>query len=232
MFDRIAARYDLLNRVISFGLDTWWRKKVIQQLRLHENQLILDVGTGTGDLAFAAAKSAHGNERIIGLDPSLEMLRLARAKQRFAPGGHKTYFVQGTALLAPFRESVFDAAMTAFVLRNVSDLPQFFANGFRLLKPGGRIVSLDMFPPSKSWFSLLYCIYFYRIVPSIGALIARNRDAYQYLAESVQHFSPPETITGLIEQAGFRRIIIHKFLNGVVCMHVAEKPAAVSTAGS
>lgn len=231
MFDRIAARYDLLNRVISFGLDAWWRKKVIQQLPLHKNRLILDLGTGTGDLAFAGTKGAHGNERIVGLDASLQMLRLARAKQRFAPGGHKTDFVQGTALLAPFRESVFDAAMTAFVLRNVSDLPEFFANGFRLLKPGGRMVSLDIFPPSKSWFSVVYGIYFYRIVPSIGALLACNRGAYGYLAESVRQFSSPETISALIEQAGFRRIIIHKFLNGVVCMHVAEKPA-VSTASS
>ena len=204
MFDRIATRYDLLNSVISFGLDRRWRQKVVQELGFNGRQLILDLGTGTGDLAFSAAQTSRGKEQIIGLDASFNMLRLARAKQQAARNGYRIHFVQGSALLAPFKGSVFDAAMTAFVLRNISDLSGFFADGFRLLKPGGKMVSLDMFPPPKSWFSPLYAIYFYQVVPSIGAILARDRKAYEYLAESVQRFLPPEAVTELIEKAGFR----------------------------
>lgn len=204
---------------------------MVKQLASNGQQLILDIGTGTGDLGFTAARNSRDKERIIGLDASLEMLHLARAKQQVARNGHRLHFVQGSATVAPFQDSVFDAAMTAFVLRNISDLPKFFAEGFRLLKPGGKIVSLDMFPPTRCWFSPLYAVYFYHVVPRIGAILARDRAAYQYLAESVKHFLPPETIAELIEAAGFRHVVTHKFLKGAVCMHVGEKPPVVSRTG-
>jgi demethylmenaquinone methyltransferase/2-methoxy-6-polyprenyl-1,4-benzoquinol methylase len=116
--------------------------------------------------------------------------------------------------------------MTAFVLRNVSDLSLFFVQALRVLKPGGKFVSLDMFPPSKSWFSTLYAIYFYRVVPWIGGLLAQDRNAYKYLSESVRQFHSPEVVARLIEQAGFEHVTIQRFLNGAVCMHVAEKQSA------
>jgi demethylmenaquinone methyltransferase / 2-methoxy-6-polyprenyl-1,4-benzoquinol methylase len=222
MFDRIAGRYDLLNRVISFGFDRRWRKEVVKHLPSGERQLILDLGTGTGDLAFAAAKTNRGEQQIIGLDASLEMLKRARAKQQ--ANSYKIRFVQGSALRAPFKGEIFDAAITAFMLRNVSDLPCFLADAFRLLKPGGKVVCLDMFPPGKSWFSPLYAIYFYNLVPSIGALLARDRGAYRYLAESVKHFLTPERVLDLIKEAGFRPVVMRKFLKGAVCIHVGEKP--------
>jgi demethylmenaquinone methyltransferase/2-methoxy-6-polyprenyl-1,4-benzoquinol methylase len=113
--------------------------------------------------------------------------------------------------------------MTAFVLRNVSDLSLFFTHAFRVLKDGGRFVSLDMFPPSKTWFSAFYSLYFYRLVPWIGGLLAHDHSAYSYLAESVESFYSPQTVAELLEQAGFRQVSMRKFLNGAVCMHVAEK---------
>lgn len=229
MFDRIATRYDLLNGVISFRFDRHWRQKIVEELpSTPPRQLILDIGTGTGDLSFAAAKSGRHTEQIIGLDTSLEMLRLARSKQKTAQRGYKVHFIQGSALRAPFKDSLFDAAMTAFVLRNISDLPAFFTEAFRLLKPGGKVVSLDMFPPPRGWFSPFYTAYFYHMVPRIGAIVAHDRAAYQYLAESVKHFLPPETITKLIEAAGFRHVFMHKFLQGAVCMHVGVKPPAMA----
>jgi demethylmenaquinone methyltransferase / 2-methoxy-6-polyprenyl-1,4-benzoquinol methylase len=223
MFDRIADRYDRLNRVISFRLDSRWRNQAIKALLTVPNPLILDLGAGTGDLTFAAAKATQGNARIVGLDFSLQMLRLAREKKSSAPHGDKTVFVLGSALLAPFKDAVFDGVMTAFVLRNVSDLSLFFYHAFRVLKPGGRFVSLDMFPPAKGWFSALYGLYFYRLVPRIGGLLARDPNAYHYLSESVRRFYPPETIGSAIERAGFERLTLQRFLNGAVCMHVAEK---------
>ena len=228
MFDRIARRYDLLNRVISFRLYAWWRNHAIRTILTRPDPLILDLGTGTGDLTFTAARSGAG--RVVGLDFSLPMLRLAQQKRIRALHGERACFVLGSALDSPFKDALFDGVMTAFVLRNVSDLNLFFAHALRVLKPGGRFVSLDMFPPSKSWFSIFYALYFYHLVPWIGGLLARDRNAYQYLSESVRQFHSPETVAHLIEQAGFKQVAVRKFLSGAVCMHVAERASAATLA--
>jgi demethylmenaquinone methyltransferase/2-methoxy-6-polyprenyl-1,4-benzoquinol methylase len=224
MFDRIASRYDLLNRIISFRLDVRWRRQTIRAVMTGANSLILDIGTGTGDLAFDTAKETGGTARIIGLDFSLQMLKLARLKRVTLTHSLSTEFVMGSAMASPFRQAVFDGAMTAFVLRNVSDLSLFFVEAFRVLKPGAKLVSLDMFPPSKGWFATLYAIYFHHLMPRIGALLSRDHSAYRYLSESVRRFHTPESLGKLIEGAGFANVTIRKFMNGAVCMHVAEKP--------
>lgn len=222
MFDRIAARYDLLNRVISFRLDRRWRHQAAQTLLAGGAKRILDIGTGTGDLALNAA--ANGRSVAVGLDFSMEMLRLGARKSRQARLTDRVFFVNGSALSAPFKDTSFDGVMTAFVLRNVSDLRTFFDEAYRVLKPGGLMVSLDMFPPRRSWFSMLYSLYFYRIVPWIGGLLARDHRAYKYLSESVRQFHGPEQITEVIRKAGFGRVTIKSFLCGAVCMHIADKP--------
>ena len=223
MFDRIAGRYDVLNRVISFRWDRTWRNRAIQEVLHSGHPLILDLGAGTGDLTFTAARKLDGKGRIVGLDVSRQMLKLARSKQSGAIQGEKTYFVQGSAMFSPFKDSIFDGVMTAFVLRNVSDLSLFFAHAFRVLKNGGRFVSLEMFPPSRVWFAAFYALYFYRLVPWIGGLLARDQAAYKYLAESVKAFHPPEKVAELLTEAGFTEVRIRRFLNGAVCLHVAEK---------
>jgi demethylmenaquinone methyltransferase/2-methoxy-6-polyprenyl-1,4-benzoquinol methylase len=229
MFDRIAGRYDLLNRVISFRMDTFWRDQAIRSVLSGENPLIIDLGTGTGDLAFNAVKLSHGKARIIGLDFSLQMVRLARIKRAQVAHGTSTAFVQGSAMAAPLKANTFDGAMTAFVLRNVSDLALFFGEAYRILKPGAGLVSLDMFPPSAGWFSALYSIYFHRAMPWIGGLLSSDRKAYQYLSDSVRQFHSPEAVVKLIEAAGFEDVTIRKFLRGAVCMHRATKPLSVET---
>jgi demethylmenaquinone methyltransferase / 2-methoxy-6-polyprenyl-1,4-benzoquinol methylase len=227
MFDRIAGRYDLLNRIISLSLDHWWRRQVIRAAVAGNEPFILDIGTGTGDLVLHAAKSMKGKGRFIGLDFSLPMLNLARVKQAHASYGATTRFVMGSAMSAPFRDARFDSAMAAFVLRNVSDLPLLFTETMRVLKPGGKFVSVDMFPPSTKWFATLYSIYFYSLVPHIGGFLAHDRSAYQYLSDSVRNFHPPETITQLLREAGFEQVTLRKFLNGAVCMHIAKKPSRI-----
>ena len=256
MFNRIARRYDLLNRVISFRLDNRWREQAIQSIWSARNPLILDLGAGTGDLTFSALKwsptgkpvgpsgtpvgrnpeqeplakagarveGSTGGGRIVGLDFSLEMLKLAQIKSRSMPQGEQTRFVLGSALAVPFREAVFDGIMSAFVLRNVSDLALFFSQAYRVLRPGGKIVSLDMFPPSKGLFAKFYGLYFYRLVPWIGALLAHDREAYRYLSESVRTFHSPVMVAEILKQAGFAHITWRRFLCGAVCMHVAERP--------
>jgi len=225
MFDRISGRYDLLNRIISFRFDARWRKRVIHAALAGADPHILDIGTGTGDLLFDAVKAARGAGRFVGLDFSLEMLRLARAKRSRMAHGARAVFVMGSAMIVPFKNATFDSAVSAFVLRNVSDLPLLFAEAHRVLKPGGRFVSLDMFPPSRSWFSALYSVYFHCFMPRIGAFLARDRAAYRYLSDSVRRFHPPETVTALIQQAGFKDVTLRKFLSGAVCMHSAVKGA-------
>ena len=224
MFDRISGRYDLLNRVISFRFDAKWRGRVIQTAVTKIDACILDIGTGTGDLVFDAAQASQGSGKFIGLDFSLQMLRLARVKRVKLAHGANTMFVMGSAMRVPFKDDTFDSAMSAFVLRNVSDLAALFTEAHRVLKPGGKFVSLDMFPPSAGWFSALYSIYFHSLMPRIGALLSRDRDAYKYLSDSVRLFHPPEKVAVMIEQAGFEKVTVRKFLSGAVCMHIADKP--------
>jgi len=229
MFDRIADRYDLLNRVISFKLDSWWRRQAIEILIQSQNPLIVDLGTGTGDMVFSAMKSAQGNIRIVGLDFSLNMLQIAQTKRADQPLRSSTGWVQGSAMDSPFKTDAFDGAMSAFVLRNVSDLQLFFAEARRVLKPGAKLVTLDMFPPQKNWFAPFYCLYFYRLVPWIGGLLAGDRHAYRYLSDSVRGFHAPEVVSDMIRHAGFAQVTLRKFLNGAVCMHIAEKAGAGHT---
>jgi demethylmenaquinone methyltransferase / 2-methoxy-6-polyprenyl-1,4-benzoquinol methylase len=150
-------------------------------------------------------------------------LRLARAKRDRLSLGARADFVMGSAMNVPFKNATFDSAMSAFVLRNVSDLPRLFGEAHRVLKPRGRFVSLDMFPPSPSWFSALYSVYFHCVMPRMGAWLARDRAAYQYLSDSVRQFQPPGTIAALIAQAGFKEVRLRKFLRGAVCMLSAVK---------
>ncbi len=224
MFDRIAGRYDLLNRVISFRLDRRWRRKAIEALLRDGHEVLLDLGTGTGDLTFAAAEFLKEDGKVLGLDFSFRMLSLARRKGERTLNSDKIHFIQGSALAPPFRDGSFDGVMTAFVLRNISDLRLFFEQAFRVLKPGGKLVSLDMFPPPQGLFSSFYNVYFHRVMPWVGGLLARDRSAYQYLSDTVRKFDPPEAITEMIRRCGFDRILCRRFLGGAVALHVAEKP--------
>ncbi len=223
LFDRIARRYDLLNRIISFHLDTYWRKKAVGAALRGGERLVLDLGTGTGDLAFTAARGIGGG-KIVGLDFSFEMLRLAVRKREKERGGGNTFYVSASALAPPFKDASFDAAVSAFVLRNVTDLPRFFAEAYRVLKPGGRLVTLDMFPPSLFIFSFFYSLYFHHLMPWVGARLTRDREAYRYLSTTVKKFHAPEAIAEMIARTGFGNVTTQKFLSGAVCLHAADKP--------
>lgn len=225
IFDRIAGRYDLLNRIISCHMDTIWRREVVRALALSgANSLVLDLGTGTGDLALAACPAVGPRGRVFGLDLSWPMLTHAQTKKTNTRYGERSAYVWGSATAAPFADASFDSVISAFVLRNIAELERFFTEAYRVLKPGGRIATLDMFPPPRGIFSCLYWLYFRGLMPWIGAGVARDQRAYRYLADSVRDFASPVMIASQMRDLGFREVRTARYLRGAICLHVGTKP--------
>ena len=225
IFDRIAGRYDLLNRIISFRLDSLWRRKAISALGITGRPaLVLDMGTGTGSLALDACNVLAPGARVVGLDFSRPML--IHAREQTARAGHegRAAYVLAHALAAPLQNESFDAVMSAFVLRNVGDLESFFRESYRVLKPGGRMASLDMFPPPQGLFSRLYWFYFGKVMPRIGSVVSGDPAAYRYLSDSVRSFVSPATLAATIASAGFVETRTVPYLRGAICLHLAAKP--------
>ncbi|MCY4485509.1 MAG: ubiquinone/menaquinone biosynthesis methyltransferase [Deltaproteobacteria bacterium] len=225
IFDRIAGRYDLLNRIISFRLDSLWRRKLIRALGLSGRPAwVLDMGTGTGALALDACRVLAPGARVVGVDFSRAMLQRAREQAVRTGAASRADYVLAHALAAPVRSEAFDAVMSAFVLRNVGDLQSFFRESYRVLKPGGQVASLDMFPPPHGLFSHLYWLYFGRLMPRIGGGGSGDPSAYRYLSDSVRSFVSPETVAETLAGVGFVETGIRRYLRGAVCLHVATKP--------
>ncbi len=182
MFDKIAFRYDFLNRFLSGGIDVSWRKKAIAQLKSLQPKTMLDVATGTGDIAIMSYKILH-TEKIIGIDISNGMLDLGRNKIAALGLENKISLVPGDSEQIDFPDEYFDAVTVAFGVRNFQNLEQGLAEMLRVLKPGGKLVVLEFSRPKNVIFRFVYNLYMNYIAPGFGKLIARNKDAYQYLNE-------------------------------------------------
>jgi demethylmenaquinone methyltransferase/2-methoxy-6-polyprenyl-1,4-benzoquinol methylase len=221
MFDRIAPKYDFLNHSLSFGIDKIWRKKVVKQLNGYQAPLILDVATGTGDLAIEICKIDP--VEVYGVDISAEMLAVANRKIN-AKRLHMTIQLrEGDSENLPFEDNFFDAVTVAFGVRNFENLSKGLAEMHRVLRPGGRLVVLEFSKPRRFPFKQLYNFYFTRILPWWGGLISRDRDAYKYLPASVLQFPEGEDFEKELKNVG---LIHEKSLPqtfGIATIYVSTK---------
>ena len=218
MFARIARRYDLMNRLMTGGRDRVWRQIVVQYARLPPGGWLLDVATGTGDIGHEALRQ-HPDARAVGADFTLEMMQVGQAKKP----GSQLHFVGGDALCLPFADDTFDAAVSGFMMRNVADISRAFAEQHRVVKPGGRVVCLEISRPQTPVFRELFRFYFYRLVPVIGALVSGQREAYTYLPHSLTHFPEPKELAETMRSVGLRDVHFRRLMWGTVAIHVGVK---------
>jgi demethylmenaquinone methyltransferase/2-methoxy-6-polyprenyl-1,4-benzoquinol methylase len=218
MFDRIAGRYNLMNRVMTGGQDVRWRRFVVQKARLQAGQRLLDLATGTGDIAFEALRQVPGIEAVGG-DFSVGMMRVGQG----LPLGDRVAWSAADALNLPYADESFDAVTAGYLMRNVVDIPRAFAEQKRVLKPGGRLVLLDTAPPPDNLLRPFIIAYLEYGIPLLGRLISGNSDAYTYLPESTQQFKTPYELARLMRAAGFRNVGYRTFMFGTSVVHWGEK---------
>lgn len=218
MFARIAPTYDLMNRLMALGQDQAWRRKLLNACALPPHGTLLDVGTGTGDIAYTAMQQLPG-VRAVGTDFTFEMMAAGVGK---TPGVFLP-FVQGDTFALPFADNTFDAVVSGFLVRNVVDRVAAFREMARVTKPGGRVACLETAPPTNTLLGPLFRLYFFRIVPLIGGLVAGDRQAYSYLPHSTVEFPLPAALARMMEQAGLSNVFYTEEMMGTVAIHVGTK---------
>lgn len=223
MFNAIAPRYDLLNRLISLGMDHGWRRLAVREALAVEPRLVLDVGTGTGDLALALVRGGGSRPRIVGLDFAGAMLKIAQRRAGTVQHAERTRFVLGDALRPPLLEGSVDVVVSAFVLRNVDGLSEAFAAMARVLRRGGRLVILEMTPIQQPLPRALFRLYFNGWVPLLGRLVSRHPNAYTWLPRSVDDFISAQALAALIAEAGFADVRVRRLGFGAVALHIATR---------
>jgi demethylmenaquinone methyltransferase/2-methoxy-6-polyprenyl-1,4-benzoquinol methylase len=218
MFTRIAHRYDLMNRLMTAGQDAAWRREVIRLARLPSQGRLLDLGAGTGDLAQEALRQAPGCA-VIAADFTLAMMRQGRQRAY----GKRPAWSAADALQLPYDDGSFDAVVSGFLLRNVSDLPLALREQRRVLKPGGRLVALDTTRPPRNLLRPLINFHLHRLIPALGRLVSGQADAYTYLPDSTASFLEAEGLAVALRQAGFRQVGFQRRMLGAIAIHWGVK---------
>jgi demethylmenaquinone methyltransferase/2-methoxy-6-polyprenyl-1,4-benzoquinol methylase len=226
MFARIAGRYDLLNRVLSLGIDRRWRARTLRAAGPVADRIVVDACCGTGDLALEFARAGA---RVIGVDFTPEML--ARARPKLAIGRSRALFAHGDALRLPIRAASADVASVAFGVRNLADPRAGLGELARVVKPGGRVLVLECATPPNRLLGALYGVYFTRMLPWIGGWISGDREAYRYLPRTVLAWPPPEEIQRWFEEAGLVECGYRRLSFGVACLHWGRVPDATARRG-
>lgn len=221
MFDSIAPRYDLLNRILSGGVDQQWRRKVMKHVLAGNPQRLLDVATGTADLALMAARK--GVPKVIGVDISNEMLEVGRGKVIKGDLADQVELLNGDAEKLPFSDRQFDVATVAFGVRNFEDLGEGLRQIQRVLRPGGKLVVLEFSRPKTFPIKQLYAFYGRFILPAIGRLISGDTGAYTYLPESIAVFPEGEEFLGWMRNSGFEQCTAQRLTFGIASLYVGAR---------
>jgi demethylmenaquinone methyltransferase/2-methoxy-6-polyprenyl-1,4-benzoquinol methylase len=222
MFSRIAGRYDLLNRLLSFGVDTRWRKELAEEVNVSGEAPILDLATGTADVALTLERNLRDGQKIVGADFAIPMLHLASEKihrQR----GEKILLCAGDAQALPFRDASFGAVTIAFGLRNLPDRAAGLREMQRMLTPGGKVIILEFSRMEHKLLGPLFRIYFHYVLPILGGIISGNFDAYRYLPSSVDDFPNPPELGLELSEAGFENVRYRTLSLGIACLHTGER---------
>ncbi len=223
MFGRIARRYDLMNRLITFGQDGRWRRFVVQQATLPPGGWLLDIATGTGDIAFEAQRQVP-SLHIVAADFALPMMRVAQQRERTHPQPSSIHWQAADTFHLPYPANTFDAITSGYLFRNVSDIPGALAEQVRVLKPGGRLVTLDTTPPPRNLLRPFIQVHLAWVIPTLGRLISGEADAYRYLPESTLGFKTAEQLAELMQSAGLREVGFRRFMLGTMAVHWGTKP--------
>ncbi len=217
IFDSISHRYDFLNHFLSLGIDFYWRRRAISYSGMNSDSILLDIACGTGDFSIAARKS--GIRKIFGADLSFNMLRLFEKKAEWIKGRK----IQCVAEYLPFKPESFTNITVAFGVRNFYDIPEGFNSFHRVLKSGGKATILEFRLPSNRLIKKLYLFYFSRILPFLGRIISKDREAYTYLPESVGEFDKKIDLIEILKQSGFSRTEKHSLTFGLVQVVIGQK---------
>lgn len=222
MFDAIAGRYDFLNHLLSAGIDRRWRRQAIRSLALNGRERVLDLCTGTADLAIAAARASPGAALVAGVDFSSGMLRVGRAKLA-AQGVGTVVLVRGDATSIPVADRSVDAVTMAFGIRNVDNVKAACAEIHRVLRPGGRLAILEFAVPTMPGVRGVYSWYLHTVLPRIGRLVSRHGSAYEYLPASVGAFVPPKELVKVLRQTDFSAPTARPLSLGIVFLYTARR---------
>lgn len=221
MFNNIAGRYDFLNHFLSFNIDRLWRKKAIRSLKKHNPQLLLDVATGTGDMAFESLKL--NPIQVTGIDLSEGMLQVARQKAAVRNLTDKMVFILGDSEQLPFDSNTFDAITVAFGVRNFEHLTTGLSEMFRVLKPGGQVVILEFSKPRSFPVKQLYSFYSNQLLPVLGGLVSKDRSAYTYLPVSVNEFPHGSEFVNILVGVGFTDCKAKPLTFGIASLYTGRK---------
>ncbi len=222
MFDNISPRYDLLNRILSLGIDVYWRKKAVSKLKKGQDQEILDIATGTADFAISIYENLKP-KRIVGVDISEGMLAIGREKIRKQHYNEYISLQTGDSENLPFESETFGAVTAAFGVRNFENLEKGLSEMYRVLKKGSKIVILEFSQPESFPFKQLYFFYFQYILPFLGKLVSKDNRAYTYLPESVKAFPYGKDFVQILEKTGFKNLQCETLTFGIASIYVGEK---------
>jgi demethylmenaquinone methyltransferase/2-methoxy-6-polyprenyl-1,4-benzoquinol methylase len=222
MFARIARRYDVANRLLSGGMDVRWRKALVEAVAQRQGRVVLDLATGSGDVAFALSRRLPGSAEITGMDFCRPMLDEAEKKQAARSDARNIQFREGDALALPLANESCDAITIAFGFRNLADRHRGLLEMRRVLRPGGALCILEFSQPQR-WFRGLYYFYLRRILPVLAGVVTGDRPAYDYLNQSIGGFPTREEVSAEIRAAGFSSVTVKSMTFGIVALHVATK---------